>query len=200
MAVLLIGIVIIVAGCDDSIDVSESKKANSTQEQPASTERQERESDGYKMDTENWEMGSFDTVKKKVDIGEYQTGPISIDVKRVSLRKWNFNTEAYESLPEGEQQVLELFIKIATTDNEINFTDKNFHVTTDTGETFREAGKHLSSYLNGRYMFEAKTSRTLVYYLEGNLEEVNKVNFIIDAPTNENGESLGENKEFIVEF
>ncbi|MBN8234047.1 hypothetical protein JF544_02265 [Halobacillus kuroshimensis] len=93
-------------------------------------------------------------------------------------------------------------LDIDTTDEDINFSSEHLKLTTNTGETFESPHDFMSDQVEMQYIKESFTrSRMIAYLFEtSTVEDIESVDLLIKAPTDSNGQPLGEDANIKIDF
>ncbi|RCW77306.1 hypothetical protein [Saliterribacillus persicus] len=189
---------LIVSACSVNSDKNEQNSANEDGDSPV--EKNQTTNDQENNDDSIFSMGEFETLKGKNDVGTYETGPISIMIKSVAVKRGEINKDFLNGrLPEGKIEFIEVHMTVTSEKENINFTEDNFQLTTDSGEEFHKPEGLMSTALNINFAYiDSDTGAgdyyvTVSYILEESMtESLEEVNFHVKAPTDQNDNSLGE--------
>lgn len=194
---------LILSACSDSSESTEQNKA--TQDSDSKVEQNQKTSEQSENNNEDnddgmFSMGDFETLKGKNDVGKYETGPISLTIKSVAVKRGETNEDFLNGrLPEGEIEFVEVLMTMTSDKNDINFTEDNFQLTTDSGEKFNKPEGLMSTALNIDFAYTGSDTGSGDYYVtvtyileQTKVESLEEVNFYVKAPTDQNGNSIGE--------
>ncbi|WP_200411708.1 hypothetical protein [Virgibacillus salexigens] len=190
---------LILSACGDNSEENEQNMEmqdnDSKVEQDQTTSDQDNKGSN---DDGMFSMGEFKTLKGKNDVGTYETGPISLTIKSVAVKRGELN-ENYpnDRLPEGEIEFIEILMTMTSEKDNINFTEDNFQLTTNSGENFSKPEGLMSTALNIDFAYSGSETGpedyyvTVAYILEqSKAESLEEVNFHVKAPTDQSGNSL----------
>lgn len=195
---------LILSACSDNSEGNEQNKAkqdsdSKVEQDQKTSEQSDNNNDGN--DDDMFSMGDFETLKGKNAVGTYETGPISITIKSVAVKRGETNEDFLNGrLPEGEIEFVKVLMTMTSEKNDINFTEDNFQLTTDSGEKFNKPEGLMSTALNIDFAYSGSDTGSGDYYVtvayileQSKAEALEEVNFYVKAPTDQNGNSLGEN-------
>lgn len=205
---ICLSISLLLSACSDNSEGNEQNKANqdsdSKVEQDQTTSEQADNNNGNNdnNDDDMFSMGDFETLKGKNDVGTYETGSVFFNIKSVTVQRGELNETFSNNATEGEIELVQILMKLNTTKKDINFTEENFQLSTNSGKTVIELEGFLSTSLLTDYAYTDTKDNpkdyfvTLTYILdEIKPETLQQVNLYVEPPTDQNGDPLGESIE-----
>lgn len=179
-----------------SQDENNSEKSNAhNNEQSAENSREQTEADTY--------GGDFNVVAHKEDIDKVKVGPLTITIVVSNLVTGTI-TDSFALKEVGKENIdyINIGMKIDTTDEDINFSSEHLKLSTNTGERFETPHEYLSDQVEMQYIKEIYTRTRMISYLfdDSKVEEVESAVLLIKAPTDENGQPLGEDAKINIDF
>lgn len=193
---------LLLSACSDDPEINEQ---NSQAQQKSGSEVEQDQTESAKSDNDNesgmFSMGDFENLKEKNDLGTYESGPISFGIKSVTVKRGEINEAFLNGLPDGEVEFIKIVMNLTSKRNNINFTEENFQLKTDSGEKFKEPNALMSSVLDISYRGSGEYNVTVTYLLEKTkADDIQKINFYAKAPTDKNGQPLGKDINIDINF
>ncbi|MFD1851944.1 hypothetical protein [Oceanobacillus bengalensis] len=202
---LLVPAILILGACNGE---DQNEKAGSSHQEDNSrqgvTESKEQNNENHfdQKETETF-GGEFRAVAHKEDIGEVEIGPLTINIVVSNLVTGTI-TDPFILDNIGKENIdyINIGIEISTTNEDINFSSEHLKLTTNTGESFESPHDYLSDKVEMQYIKEAYTRSRMICYLfeDSKVEDVESANLIIKAPTDKDGQPLGEDANIKIEF
>ncbi|MGY4689375.1 hypothetical protein [Salibacterium sp. K-3] len=217
---LLAGIAVTLAACGSEEEPTEETSAegeNNTEqtEEPSSGEQSEDEADaestdesensaeegetetagGNKVgDTISNEIGESTLVSLANDVGTFETGSIVLTIEKVNGVSMELNAQGQEMLDKEELEYIQVDVSVEnTSEDTVNFYADQATITTDSGEQIDMPDMMMSDHLGGEFIGQVSKEGTLIYPLEqSNAEDVNSVRILIDAPSDNDLNTVGE--------
>ncbi|WP_163580104.1 hypothetical protein [Gracilibacillus saliphilus] len=191
-------LLLILSACDLNSESQEQNSDSQVEQEQTKNDQEDNES----KDRDLFGMGDFEILKEKTDIGTYKIGPISLVIKSIAVERGELNNISeilQERLPKGEIEVIEVLMTMTSERKDIEFTQDNFQLTTDAGEHFNKPEGLMSTALNSDFAYTDSETGSGDYYVtvsyilgQSKAEALEEVEFHVKAPTDSNGESLGE--------
>lgn len=226
---LFVLISVVLAACGGSNDTEsngsgndEKKAEESSNEQKESSEESSSDSSGDSSssdegetmtaeenenkeaevgDTVSSEAGEQTLVSRTDDVGEFESGPITLTIDKVNGVSGKLEGETAEYMEMEEVEYIQVDMKVSNSSKEnVSFYASQATLTTDTGEQL-EPNMMMSEHIDGEFLGQVNKEGTSIYILENSkAEDVNSVTLHFSGATNENIEPLGEDLEIDVEL
>lgn len=147
------------------------------------------------------EGGSHTLIKRFDQVESKETGPIILNIPQINTISSQLKGEMAEFLETDAIEYIQIDMEVENTSEEtISFYADQATITTNTGEQL-ESDMWLSDYIDGDYIGAVKKSGSLFFILNNsNAEDIEWVRIIIEAPHDENWDSVGEKIDFQVDF
>ncbi|MYL39838.1 hypothetical protein [Halobacillus litoralis] len=189
-----ISIITLVACSEEGKQVEEEQsQQEKTSEEGEKTEEQDTGTPG----------GEFQSVAHKEDIDTVEVGPLTLTIVSSNLVTGTV-TDPFILDKIGEENIdyINIGMEISTTDEDINFSSDHLKLTTDTGESFESPHDFMSDKVEMQYIKEDFTRSRMIVYLFDNskVEDIKSANLLIKAPTDQDGQPLGEDANVEIDF
>lgn len=186
---------------DETTEEETSEPTEDKNEESETMTAEENENKEAKVgDTVTSEAGEQTMVSRTDDVGEFESGPITLTIEKVNGVSGKLKGQMAEMLETEEIEYIQVDMKVSNSSEEdVSFYASQAVLTTDTGEQL-EPDMLLSDHIGGEYLGQVNKEGTSFYILQNSkAEEVNSITLHHDAPhENENFESLGEKLEIDV--
>ncbi|WP_079478715.1 hypothetical protein [Halobacillus salinus] len=184
LAVLGCFLVVGIYGCDASQGAEEGME-----DQEAVAQEAEESDDG---NSNSFSLGSFETIKENKDLGTYELGPLSIEMKGVYLQEGTLN----EGLPRErygkEVELVVLMMRTNAEHTDLEFANEHFSIKVG-NEKVDEPSVLLSSAIYPLALeMEDRPAQMTFVLEETEVKSVEEVQLTIAPPISEAGEPLGE--------
>lgn len=176
----------------DTTEISDSADVDETEDTTAATSENEVvEAEGGKRTiiipavdvNETQTSGSFDVTLLKAEVSQFEPSPDFVDMF-------------------GGDKLAMVTLQVEATNNSEDtntiYPDQGT-IVTNTGNQV-DADIFFSDDVGGDFLGEVTKSGDIFFFYEGNAEEIETLKYVINAPHNENFDSLGEDLEFNIEF
>lgn len=213
---------ITLSACGSSDDTSASKESSDTKQETAETTEKETdsksdESESKDEDTKeedsdggDWEHQVGDTnddgtlrLLARNDTSEtIETGPFTLDFPQVTVSEiveWPEElTDVYDTEPTG---VIQIDMEVSnSSEDTINFYMDQATITTNTGEQL-DPDILSSDYIGGEFIGAVNKSGSVRYMLENSdPKDIEWVRILINGPSNEDYERIGEDVDVQIDF
>ncbi|MYL70561.1 hypothetical protein GLW00_06860 [Halobacillus litoralis] len=181
-------------------EVDQTQQENNSVQEDEKKQTKEKDSDRTEVDTFG---GDFEAVAHREDIEKVKVGPLTINVVVSNLVKGTI-TDSFILDNIGKENIdyINIGLEIDTTEEDINFSSKHLKLTTNTGESFEAPHDYMSDQVEMQYIKENYTRSRMISYLfeTSTVEEIESVDFLIKAPTDNNGQPLGEDAKIQIDF
>ena len=140
-------------------------------------------------------------IKRFDQVEEKETGPIILNIPQINTISSQLKGDMAEFLETDAIEYIQIDMEVENTSDEtISFYAGQPTITTNTGEQL-DADMWLSDHIDGDYIGAVKKSGSLFFILNNsNAEDIEWVRIIIEAPHDENWDSVGEKIDFQVDF
>ncbi|MYL57589.1 hypothetical protein GLW20_08730 [Virgibacillus halodenitrificans] len=194
---------LLLSACADSTEGNEQNKAKQDSDAKIEQDKKTNEQSDNKNDDDKknlFSTGNFKTLKGKTNVGTYETGPLTFNIKYAAVKKGKVESEILKNrLSEDKIEFVEVVMTLESKEKNINFTEKNFQLTTNTGEKFNKPEGLMSTGLNIDFAYSDSNFGSGDYYVtvtyildKTKAEDVEEVKLNVKAPTDENGNAIGE--------
>ncbi|CVI72391.1 hypothetical protein NDGK_02548 [Clostridiales bacterium CHKCI001] len=171
------------------------KTTEETSSEEKSTEKESTEESGEVVEENGMRKEPVVTKKGLNKTGE--TGPLKYTIEDIQISKLTATTDEAATLLgiEKDKEVAIVVINASaenTSDDTVNFFLGQATLTSNTKEQV-ESDMFLSEYIDGEFIGNVIHSGNLVYILKNSsAEDITQVSLHIDAPSNSNYETIGE--------
>ncbi|MFD1851946.1 hypothetical protein [Oceanobacillus bengalensis] len=151
------------------------------------------------------ELGTFYRHSKVDEVGTYHSGPLAITIESAEIVSGSFRDDydiyGITSSDKINTVILQIGFKLDNVDEDVSFTEENMHLVTDSGEEIQQPHELISSAINIPVINNNDNVRQVGFKIEeSDIENMKKVDFIVEAPINDKEEPLGEDLEIELEF
>lgn len=189
---------LLLSACNNDSSTNGNDKTNQQEEKNNKTKE---ESSKHEAEDE-YSYGDFEVVKAAKDIGSYKSGPISLRIEEAHLVSGTFADEYYiDHFGEKDAEYIQIAMVISTENKDINFNSKHLTLTTETGEKIDSPSDFMGTKVETQYLSKNDLTRILFYFFEeSEVKDIDTVNLHVKAPTDNNGETLGEDIDIEMHF
>ncbi len=148
------------------------------------------------------QVGNFETFSMKENLGTIKSGPLSFKMKKVSVLKGIVDPGYRQGkLPDKKIDVVTFNLYGESEEREFQFDETHFTLRTGKGEIVEEPNGMLSSAVFPLAFVSGERFTVITFLLEeSKAEEIQNVTFQIKAPTDKNGEPLGEDVKLDIDL
>jgi hypothetical protein len=205
-----LSLALLLGACSDP-DTETMKKADKseptevkTKEPKAEETKDDGKDNGWETqvgETVENEGGEFTLLGRNDKVEPMQTGPIKLEIPQVNKTTGKLKGSMKEMFESDVANYIQVDVKVEnTTDETISFYPDQATITTNTGEQVNSE-LMMSDDVGGDFIGKIKKEGSVFFFLEkSKAEDIEWVRLLIDAPHNENLESLGEPIDIKVEF
>jgi heme/copper-type cytochrome/quinol oxidase subunit 2 len=154
----------------------------------------------------NWETQVGDDVEltlvaKNVEVETIQTGPIHINIPQVNVTYAKHNQALKDILKKDEGSYIQIDFELENiSDETISINPDKATIITNTGEQL-DSHLLLSDNIGGDFIRKVKKEGSVYFFLENSkAEDIKWIRLMIDAPYNEDSESVGEKVDTKIQF
>lgn len=194
---------LMLAACGDgsaSSDNVETQEATTEESSAAESVESSEESETESKVTES-EFGTMTTLAQVKDMNEtQQTGPFNITVEAIQKSQLQPTADYVELFGGEDLAVISIQLSVENTNDDTNaiYPDQGT-IVTDTKQQVT-ADMLLSDSVGGDFIGQVIKDGTIQFIFEGNAEDINSFQYIIEAGHDANFDALGENLTFDFEF
>ncbi|MBN9653240.1 hypothetical protein J0K78_03100 [Halobacillus sp. GSS1] len=184
----------------ETTDVSSSDNEDSDEGETMTAEENENK-EAEVGDTVTSEAGEQTLVSRTDDIGEFESGPITLTIEKVNGVSGTLKGEVAEYMDMEEIEYIQVDMKVSNSSEEdVNFYASQATMTTNTGEQL-EPDMMMSDHIDGEYLGQVNKEGSSFYILENSkAEDVTSVTLHYDAAHDMDFEDLGEKIKIEVEL
>ncbi|ATB52694.1 hypothetical protein [Caldibacillus phage CBP1] len=189
-------LVLALAACGGGSDSSSSNE-NSSGEKQEKTEGQDKSKEEQSEsgdEVKESELGKLTVIKKKKDINQtVKSGPMNLTISAIQAAVLEPN-ESYKDLFEGKDKVTIVTVEMKaenTSDDTIGFYPNQAVMTTDAGDQV-DADMVLSDDIGGDFIGKVKKEGNVIFQLDRDPNEFNKIKLVIEGSHDENFNQVGE--------
>lgn len=221
-ALILALSIIMLTGCGNKTDDAKTAESNKTSveitekvkdDNKSNTKKEEKNKEAEKVDDDSFanpknigktvgnDQLDYEIKKAGVKDNEFTTGPFKINITGVSAGIMTPKTEEMKSYLQDKEntQAIILYATVENTeDKKANLYLNQSQITTDTQEQLEP--DLLLSEGNGEFLSAVKQDMTMVYYPQTDIEKTKEIVLYVDAPSDENYETIGEALEITITF
>ena len=197
--VLFVGVVFL-TGCGGNGDVNEGNDSPAAEEK--NDEEEKANNDHLSVgDTRETEGGHFTLKGVNYNIEKIDVGPAIVDVMHVKTVSAVLAGEMKEFFEEDELEYISIDMYVENTSGkDIIYFAGQAEIVTDTGEQL-SPDIWMSDHIEGEMREGVKQTGNLVYIMKhSKAQDVNSVRIIIDAPLDENWNTIGEKIDVTVDL
>jgi hypothetical protein len=171
-------------------------------EEPQSQEDKIKENNGDDSSDSESDYGDFEKVKYAQDIGSFQSGPISLELREVMTVSGSFNDQYYiDQIGKKDVEYIQIGMMISMSEENINFDSHHFTLTTDTDEELDDPNESFGTKIEPKYLSKDGTFRIMFYFLEDSkAEDIDEITMHVKAPTDSEGNPLGDDIKANIEL
>lgn len=221
-ALILALSIVMLTGCGNKTDDTKTAQSNKTSvestekvkdDNKSNTKKEEKNKEAEKVDDDSFanpknigktvgnDQLDYEIKKAGVKDNEFTTGQFKIKITGVSAGIMTPKTEEMKSYLQGKEntQAIILYATVENTeDKKANLYLNQSQITTDTQEQLEP--DLLLSEGNGEFLSAVKQDMTMVYYPQTDVEKTKEIVLHVNAPSDENFETIGEDLEITITF
>lgn len=179
------------AACGDN---SDNANAENQSENTTENEAADNDEENADEDVKESEFGKMAIIYKDEDLEvTEETGPFRLKVTALQIGDIEIIDEYRELFNDkDEATIITVNLEVENTEDATNgFYADQATLTTDTGEQV-EADMFLSDDVGGDFIGEVKKDGDIFFILDSEADKINKVNLHIDAPHDEDFDTIGD--------
>lgn len=221
-ALILALSIVMLTGCGNKKDETKAAESNKTSvestekvkdDNKSNSEKEEKNKEVEKVEDDSFanpknigktvgnDQLDYEIKKAGVKDNEFTTGPFKVKITGVSAGIMTPKTEEMKSYLQDKEntQAIILYATVENTeDKKANLYLNQSQITTDTQEQLEP--DLLLSEGNGEFLSAVKQDMTMVYYPQTDVEKTKEIVIHVNAPSDENFETIGEELEITITF
>lgn len=148
-------------------------------------------------------IGNFENIDARSNSESSDHGPINFTINKVVLASGTLTDESIIKENGGRENynVVEIEVEFENTHEKlVEFPINDAQIQLSNGETSREIDERLSTLFHEEINGVGKQTGTLVFPVSDSVYHIDSVRFMVDQPTGENGNGLGESVDMSIDF
>jgi hypothetical protein len=205
-----LSLALLLGACSDP-DTETMEKASTEEVKKAEETKAEVEKEAEAKEAGGWETqvgetvendgGTFTLLGRNDEVKPVKTGPITLSIPQVNRTSGVLKGDMKEMFESEVANYIQVDMEVENaTDETVNFYASQATITTNTGEQI-DAEMLISDHIAGEYIGKVKKKGSVFFFLENSkAEDIEWVRILIDAPSNADFETIGDDIDIKVEL